>query len=329
MYDIIAIGKGSRDGFVKADFELTKWKETPSGRAIVLPLGEKIGIDEIYFSAGGGATNASVTFARQGLKTAALAKIGDDVSGQEIVRHLKEENVATELIAYSREKPTAYGILLLKDGARTILSYHGATNTFSIADIDFDKIKAAWWYISLSGQAHRLYSDLIEFAKKENIKTAFNSSGYQLKHNKKEILTSLKDLDFLVMNEEEAAELVGISFRKEKEVFAKIDELMSPGIVAVTSGPQGVKVSDGKNIYAAGIFKEKKIVDRTGAGDAFASGFTTALARGGSIEKAIRLGSANATAVVERIGGHAGALTREEFETSPRWRDLQIKKTRF
>jgi len=327
MYDIIAIGKGTRDGFVKADFELTKWRKTSSGKAIVLPLGTKIGIEDIYFSTGGGATNASVTFARQGLRVAALAKVGDDVSGKEVVRHLEKDGVSTELIAYSKEKPTAYGILLLKDGSRTILSYHGATNTFSLDDIDFGKMKSSWWYLSLSGQAHRIYSDLIKFAKEKHIKVAFNPSGYQLKHNKQEILDSLKNLDFLVMNEEEAAELVGIPFRKEKQVFEKIDELMSPGIVAITNGPQGVKVSDGKNVYMAGVFKEKEIVDRTGAGDAFGSGFTTALARGESIKEAIRLGSANATAVVEHIGGHTGALTREEFKASPRWRDLQIKIT--
>ena len=46
-----------------------------------------------------------------------------------------------------------------------------------------------------------------------------------------------------------------------------------PGIVAVTSGPDGATVSDGNYIYHAGTFRETKLVDRTGVGDAFGSGF--------------------------------------------------------
>jgi len=105
----------------------------------------------------------------------------------------------------------------------------------------------------------------------------------------------------------------------------------------MTDGPNGVMVSDGANIYQSGIFKDQKVVDRTGAGDAFGSGFVAGLAhkrencekglcRTDNIEYAIRLASANATSVVEQIGAKKGILTKEEFEKDKRWENFQIKR---
>ena len=106
-----------------------------------------------------------------------------------------------------------------------------------------------------------------------------------------------------------------------------------PGIVAVTGGPKGVTVSDGKHIYKAGIFKEQSVADRTGAGDSFGSGFIAGLMRKEKekefsveeIQYAIRLASANATSVVERIGATEGTLTREQFANDLRWAKLDIE----
>jgi len=81
-------------------------------------------------------------------------------------------------------------------------------------------------------------------------------------------------------------------------------------------------------------FKNKKIVNRTGAGDAFGSGFVAGLMRKGTLSRkasdaaiayAMRLASANATSVVEHMGAQTGVLGRAEFEKNPRWKSLPIK----
>ncbi len=344
MLDIITIGSSTRDIFLKADYKLTDWKEAPLGKAIVLPFGEKIGVDQMYATIGGNSANASVTFARQGFKTACVAKIGDDLNGKDFLARLKKDGVKTKLVAVSKDKPTAYSTLLLKNGERTILSYHGASDTFALTDIKLKNLKSRWWYLSLAGESDAMYLPLLKFAKENGIKVAFNPSGHHLKHKRQEILDSLKDLALLVLNTGEAAELVGISFEKEKEVFKKLDELTS-GIVAITDGPRGVKVSDGQNIYTAGIFPERQLADRTGAGDSFGSGFVAGLIHGerladsvksnnqlnakpytlDAIKYAIRLATANATSVVEKIGATEGILTREEFENDSRWKELDIR----
>jgi ribokinase len=329
MQDIVTIGSITKDNFLEIDCKIINWPKTPLKRAIVLPFGEKLEVKNIHSVLGGNSANASVTFSRLGFKTSCFGKIGSDLAGQEIKNWLKKERVVP-IFTIANNKKTAQSTLLLNGGERTILGYHGASNDWVKNDILWNKLKAKWWYISLAGSSSDFFAPLVRFAKKNNIKIAFNPSGYQIRHKRQEILDNLKYIDFLVVNEGEAADLVGIPFEKEKEVFRKLDGLM-PGIVAVTDGPNGVVVSDGKNIYRAGIFKEKIVADRTGAGDAFGSGFTAGLMAFGkdfnsaeAIKHAIILGSANATLVVEKIGATTGIITKKEFK-GPRFKKLEIK----
>jgi len=99
----------------------------------------------------------------------------------------------------------------------------------------------------------------------------------------------------------------------------------------VTDGRQGVKVSNGKYLWQAGIFKEKKVIDRTGAGDAFGSALVAAFLKSKKItpqliERGIRLGSANAASVVEQLGAKAGILCKTGLNQN-RWQRLMIKKS--
>lgn len=328
-FDVVAIGSATRDNFLKGDYALVDSKDSLSGKALSFPFGEKLEIKELHQTIGGNAANASVTFARHGFRTACMAKIGNDLSAKEFLAHLKRERVDTKYIAVSNEKPTAYSVLLLVGGERTILGYHGASDTLTLHDFRLNKLRSRWWYVSLAGESDVLYPALLKFAKENNIHVAVNPSGHHIKHRRADLLHSLKGLAFLVLNTGEAADLVGISFHKEEEVFKKLDELV-PGIVAVTDGSNGVMVSDGTHLYKAGIFKEKMIADRTGAGDAFGSGFVAALAshkdhmNPEAIKYAIRFASANATSVVEQVGATEGILTRHEFEINPRWKEFPI-----
>src|SRR3989338_9536083 len=129
MYEIIAIGSATRDNFLESEYQIIDWPDTPSKKALVFPFAEKISVKKLYSTIGGNSANASVTFARQGFKTACFAKLGKDLAGKELVGHLKKEGVATKLVVYSEEKPTAYSVLLLSGGERTILGYHGASDT--------------------------------------------------------------------------------------------------------------------------------------------------------------------------------------------------------
>lgn len=338
MFDVISFGSATRDAFFEGiPFILVKDKKFHVGKGIALPYGSKIKVEKVTFTTGGGGTNTAVTFARQGLKTACICRVGDDVSGKEIIRNLNQEKIETRWIQIDKTTPTAYSVIFLtKSGERTILSYKGAGEKISEKEIPFSQLKSRWFYLDSLGGNFRLLKKILFFAKKNNIFLAINPGGGELE-NLKRNNNLLKFFDVFVVNQEEASYLTNISYFKEKEIFRKLDQLIE-GLVVMTKGPKGVTVSDGKILWRAGIYPEKKIVDRTGAGDAFASGFVSALIRSKTfrikwrsyfseeaVEKAIKLGSANATSVVEAIGAKTGILFKKDFQKR-RWRKLKIEK---
>lgn len=338
-YNIVTIGSAVKDSFWEIKFPLISWPRTPLKKAMVIPFGEKFYLSGIRDALGGNAANTAVTFARQGFSTAIFARVGDDLSGNIIYQKLQREKVKTSFLSRSSGENTAQSILLLQGGERSILTYRGASEKISLPNELEKKINADWLYVSLSGKSYKLFPQLVSCAKRRGIQIAFNPSDQHLREGRKQLLAHLKDVSFLVLNEGEAAQLTSLSFSQPRNVFRKLDALV-PGIVAVTSGKKGVSVSDGKYLYRAGTFSEKKVIDRTGAGDAFGSGFVAGLMRNkkrtangewskSSICHAIRLGSANATSVVEHIGATEGILTKNEFEKGKRWGKLKVTVARI
>ncbi len=341
MYDVITIGSATRDVFLTSP--LFKVLRDPkhlqkigfeSGEAQCFALGGKIEIGAPVLTTGGGATNAAVTFSRQGLKTAAMIKIGSDESGEAILKELKKEKI-TPFAVKEKDLPTAYSTILLEpSGERTILVYRGASENLKLEEIPFEKLKSSWVYITPGKIPFPVIEKIFNHFSKNKTLIAFNPSGsfVEMREKIKSLLTKAK---VVILNREEAAKLTGIDYSKESEIFEKIDAL-TPGIVAMTDAEKGVMVSDGFRVYRAGIFKEKKLIDRTGAGDAFGSGFVAGLIRKKekcerglcrpfNIEYAIRLGSANATSVIEKIGAKAGILKKSEFEKDKRWNNIKIE----
>lgn len=145
MYDVITVGAATRDVFLRSrGIQVIRDEAFSTGEGECFALRSKIDVDEIVFETGGGATNAAVTFARQGFRTAFVGKIGDrDARGREILAALRQEKVATTLVSTDHQKSTAYSVLLLTArGERTALVYRGASADFYPRDFAWTKIRA-------------------------------------------------------------------------------------------------------------------------------------------------------------------------------------------
>jgi len=341
-YDIITIGTATRDVFLTSPlFKVLRDKRHlkkigfATGEAQCFALGGKIEIGEPVLATGGGATNSAVTFSRQGLKTAALIKIGEDQAGKDILEELKKEKISV-LNLLKANTGTAYStILLAPGGERTILVYRGASEDLTLKEISLNSLKSKWAYVSPGKMSLETISRIFNHFHKNKTFIAFNPSKYFIEMGLKKLKPFLEKTKVFILNREEASYLTGVDYHKEKEIFKKLDESVN-GIAVMTDGSNGVLVSDCCRIYKAGVFEEEKAIDRTGAGDAFGSGFVAGLIQTrekcekglcgvDNIEYAIRLGSANATSVIEYIGAKKGILTKEEFKESKRFKNLSIK----
>ena len=332
-FDIVSVGTATVDVVARLASGGVK-NRLPKNSQQYFPLGAKIEMSDFSISSGGGATNTAVTFSRMGLKTAAVFEVGVDVLGDSVIRELSDEGV-TSFPSRNKKLPTAGSVILVdQSGERTVLVHRGAANDLTLKEIPLSRIDASWMYIVPGGISYRTIVSLIRHAKKSGMKIALNPSDFFIRQGLKQIRAVIGEADMLLVNQEESFRITGVSGSKPLAVFAQLDKLVK-GILVVTNGNKGVRVFDGKRIWVAGTFKNKKVVDRLGAGDAFGSGFVAGLMRMGeycakgtcnprAIEYAIRLGSANATAVVEALGAKAGILTREQFRSSKRWQNLKI-----
>ena len=326
MFDVITFGSATRDIFVRSkEIKVINSPEFITGKALAVEAGSKVYIDDLVFATGGGGTNCAATFALQGLKTAYVGLIGNDVGGLEVFRELSDLGVKGNFIKTTDKVKTPYSIILSSPGnERSILVYEGASHLLAKEDIPWNEIKQAkWFYLSgLSGESSKVFEPIINFAAANKIKVAVNPGHDQLTKDLLVLKNLLSKIDILLVNQEEASLIAGVDFKNETELFSKFDGIV-PGLAVMSRGKEGVAVSDGKNIYRAGI-PSSAYVDRTGSGDAFGSGFVSAIMRGEGIEKAIQLGTANATSTIQQIGAKNGLLKKGEWGS---WEKVQVEIT--
>ncbi len=317
MFDIVSIGSATRDVFINADeFKSLDMAGFSIGKGLCFPLGSKMEIKKIVFTSGGGGTNTAVTFARQGLATACIGVTGNDLNGQEVLNELIKEGIETKYFQKHDDDYTAYSVILVdSSGERTILSYKGEGQHFDVNKVDFDQLKTKWLFLDSLGGHYDLLEKSVNWAVDNNVKLATNPGGKELEHGLEKLKALLKNFSIVIMNQEEASGLTGIDYKKEEEIFKFMDDIVG-GIFVMTKGPEGIVVSGGKNIYSAGV-PDSPIVERTGAGDAFSSGFITEYIRSGDISKAIQFATANASSVVTQYGAKAGILKKDDWGPWP------------
>ncbi len=302
---ILSIGAAVQDVFLSHSDEFKPVTDkTLHEQVMQLEMGGKADVNTINFSTGGGATNAAVTFARQGLHAHFMGTIGHDPAGQAVLDDLDNEGVDTRFVSYSKTLNTGYSVLLLApNGERTILTYRGASTHYDMKQFNLDEVEAEWLYVSSMAGSMDALSHIFHQANDKGMKIFFNPGKGELKQPDK-LKGLLADVTILSVNKEEAMQIVEGS---DSEELAR-HLLNYVSVVVVSDGPNGVVATDGKTIVRAGMYQDVKVIDRTGAGDAFGSGFLSQWVQAKSLKEAIVFASANSTSVVTKIGAKTGIL---------------------
>lgn len=321
MYDIIVCGSNSVDVFAKTDAEIIKFSGIAHGlpvneRLVAYPLGTKILMKELAFHTGGGGTNVLETFSKQGLKCAYIGKIGQDTNGHVIFEWLKEKKIDFVGQVGGRN---GYSIILDSQADdRTILIFKGANNELDFSKLPKHKFMTKWFYgSSMLDKSYETLEKLFVFMKNHGAKTAFNPANYVLQKGLEHIKTILNHTDIFMLNKEEAELLVG-----EGEPAHLAAQLMEhgPSVVVVTDGERGATIHvnkkwEGKEeAWHIQPAKQLKIVETTGAGDSFASGFVAGVIQGRPFHECARVAILNAEGVIQAYGAKKYIATRKEMD---------------
>ena len=310
MYDVITAGSATIDVFARTKFsELIKIID-PKGETDLLafPAGSKILIDELEFTTGGGGTNTAVALSRLGHKVAFLGKLGEGTNSQFIHKELRKEKI--DLLCAHGHGHSGYSVILdTLEHDRTILTYKGINDELKYSDIPLRKLKAKWFYFSaMMHESFHTLEKLADFAQQHGIKVAFNPSTYLAEKGSSHLKHILGRTELLVLNKEEACMLAGKN--ETEEILSKLKGL-GPKIVVITDGRNDLYAIDGNNIYRTKP-PFAKVVDTTGAGDAFAASFVSGILKKNDIGFAIKLGIVNALSVVTHYGAKNILLSYRE-----------------
>lgn len=312
--EFFAIGDIVTEPFIRLKDASTHCKIDTEQCELCMRFGDKIPYESATVCAAvGNASNAAVSAARLGLRSALRAYTGDDRYGVEMREVLEREGVSTEFLVAEAGKQSNYHYVLWYETDRTILVKH---EDFSYTVPTLTQ-SPAWIYLSSLAASSKPYHDAIVewLAQHPESKLAFQPGTFQMKLG----VTALKALyartDFFVCNKEEAATILAIPFTDDcKALLTGIAEL-GPKSVVITDGTNGAYGYDGSRFLRIPMYPDSRgPFERTGAGDAFASSVVSALALGKSFDEALLWGPINSMAVVQEVGAQKGLLTREALE---------------
>ncbi len=296
---IVVVGSVNTDMVVKGDKIPAPGETVTGGQFVMVP--------------GGKGANQAVAAARLGAEVTLVAKVGDDVFGQESIDGFEKEGIKTDFILRDPQNATGVALILVDAGGENSISVASGAN-FALTP---DEVEAA---LAKIGQA-----DIVLLQLEVPMPTIERAAQLAHQAGAKVVLDPapaaplssdlLQNVDYLTPNETEAQLLTGLVVSDEATARAAANKLLGDGArqVIVTLGSAGSLLSDGANTAMVPCPKVDAR-DTTAAGDAFNGGLACALARGEQLEEAVRQASHVGALAVTKLGAQPSLPTREELE---------------
>lgn len=254
-----------------------------------------------HFATGGSAANAMLGMACLGAKTGFIGKVGNDNYGDFFRKNLQKNGIE-DMVLTSEHLPSGVASAFIStDGERTFGTYLGAAASLKAEELTLDMFKG-YAYLFIEGylvQDHEMILHAIELGKEAGLQICLDMSSYNIVAGDLDFFTLLinKYVDILFANEEEAKAFTG---KEPEEALGLMGKKCSIAIVKV--GADGSYICKGTEKIKVSAIPVEKVIDTTGAGDYFASGFLYGLTCGYSLEKCAKIGSILSGNVIQVIG---------------------------
>lgn len=259
---------------------------------------------------GGSAANTVVALSRLGLKTGYIGKVGKDLEGEILIKSLKDEGVNTEGVEVSEGRSGITIDIVDRRGNRALLVDPGVNDFIEEVDAQYIE-KSKFLHLTsfvclLSNKSFETQKKVVKSYKGE---ISFDPGMLYASRGLKTMRPIIKRAKVVFPSEGEVKILTGYDHKKGAEVL--LDE--GAEIVAVKLGARGCYVTDKNKSYSIPALKTK-VVDTTGAGDAFCGGFLYGILKGKSLKECGVLGNAVAAYCIGCVGARPGLPTVEEIK---------------
>ncbi len=311
QYDVCGLGNALVDVLAHVDEDFLARENVAKGSMRLISEQEA---ESLYTQmppskqvSGGSAGNTIAGMAQLGSKTAFMGKVKDDVLGN-VFRH-DLTSLGVKFASPAAQNGTATGrsyILVTADGERTMNTFLGAAQDFSIADIDESIIKASkitylegYLWDPLPAKAAFAHAASIARAAGRDVALTL-SDTFCVDRYRAEFLELMRSgkVTIIFANEHELKSLYETSDFKTALELLRADVPLG----VVTMGAKGASVVQGSHTFVAHAPHIDNVVDLTGAGDLFAAGFLNAYVNGKSLQDSADAGIATASKVIQQIG---------------------------
>ncbi|MEO8758552.1 MAG: adenosine kinase [Devosia sp.] len=312
QFDVLAIGNAIVDVIAPVDPEFLSREGMDEGIMHLVAADRSAYLYDRMPAAkrqisGGSSANTAAGVASFGGRAAFVGKVAADPLGEVFADDLHEIGVHYGVSRLHNGAATARSMILVSPGGeRTMNTYLGACQQLTVADIREEEIGAAAvtymeGYLWDPPEAKKAFVAAAHFAHKHERPTAITlSDPFCVNRYRDEFLDLMrsKTIDYVFANIEEAKALYQTdNLQAAVQQIAKDCEL-----AAITMGSQGAMAVMNGEIVTVPAYPVAGVVDATGAGDLFASGFLLALARGRDLRIALSAGCLAASEVISHIG---------------------------
>jgi len=307
-YDVLTVGNAIIDVILGIDDQSPYVRLNKQEKELRITSGQKIPVETPGSFPGGNACNVAVGLMRAGIKSAILAQMADDEFADHIKDILSKEGVGLEYVQRA-EGATVLNVAINFKGDRTIFTHHVNQRH----DFNLENAHAAMIYLtSLGNQWHHVYKMVGEYVQKNDARLAFNPGSAQLQEGVGSFAFLLPLTTVLFVNKEEAEIIAG----EKGSVPHLLQAIHAKGVkvVSITSGEMGSYAIDDRGTIYQKDAVVCPVVERTGAGDAYASGFLALYLQTGDVERSMSWGLHNSASVIGQAGAQSGLLTKKELE---------------
>lgn len=276
--------------------------------------GETVMGGDYEMLSGGKGANQALAAARTGAKVAMVGRIGDDGMGLRVINSLRRAGVLTSGVALSEEHPTGLAVVLHDEEGESQIIVSPGANIETIADQVPDEILLPKNMLLMQTETPAQENWLLLERAKANGTTTILNLAPAIRIPQK----ALSNVDYLIVNETEAAQIAGIlGLDADNDTLRLAGALAEKGNLncIVTIGPGGsVAVTKDRETITVKAFEVETIVDRTGAGDAYCGTLAAALHMGKPLETAMAMASVAGSLACTKVGTQSAYAYLAEIE---------------
>ncbi|PIZ66369.1 hypothetical protein CO051_03585 [Candidatus Roizmanbacteria bacterium CG_4_9_14_0_2_um_filter_39_13] len=304
MLDLMCFGTVSIDLYYKGE------SLTESGGRFELAIGGKYYVDHFYEGLGGGGANVAIGVAHAGLHAGLIAKIGNNLFKSIIYKKLDDEHIVHEEFCSIEEDYTNISSILLNTkGEKTIVNYRTPDQQLLKCEDDYDKIEKAEsiYMANLANVSWEERLKILQFAKSRGKKVFANLNVTDCRRPLVEIISFIENIDVLIINGYEYADIVKSSYESidfQSNIIEKFMPFTKNHLLVITNGKKGSYAYHDSKVYYQKAIVTTKVLDTTGAGDAFTAGFIASYIQTSDIQKSMKAGAEYAVRIIARLGAN-------------------------